>query len=103
MLKWKIYLLLQVFTLTVFAQTSDNSFRKPLKEVISEIESRYGVSIRYPEDLVKDRWITYADWRFRPDFEKTMQNIFSSQDITFAKEGDKKYKLQAYQYHLKTP
>ena len=26
-----------------------------------------------------------------------------SQDITFTKEGEGKYKLQAFQYHLKTP
>src|SRR5690606_24687268 len=30
-------------------------------------------------------------------------NIFSSLDISFSKEGDNKYKLQAYRYHLKTP
>jgi hypothetical protein len=84
------------------AQTSDDQFRKPLKEVIAEIQSRFGVSIRYPEDLVKDKWVTYADWRFRPLLEATLNNVLPSQDLTFAKEGDKKYKLQAYQYHLRT-
>jgi hypothetical protein len=85
------------------AQTSDDSFREPLKEVIAKIEKRFDLKIRYPEDLVKDKWVTYAEWRFRPDAETTMRNIFSSQDITFSKEGDKRYKLQSYQYHLKTP
>lgn len=85
------------------AQTSDDAFKRPLKDVITEIETRFQVKIRYPEALVKDKFITYANWRFRPDLEKTMTNIFSSQDITFTKEGDRKYKLQAYQYHLKTP
>lgn len=90
------------FTL-INAQTSDNAFRLPLKNVIAQIEKRYDVKIRYPEELVKDRWVTYAEWRFRPDLEITMSNIFASQDITFSKEGDKKYKLQHFQYHLKTP
>jgi Acetyl esterase (deacetylase) len=85
------------------AQTSDDAFKKPLKSIISEIEKKYEVKIRYPEDIVRDRWVTYAEWRFRPDVETTMSNIFASQDITFAKEGDRKYKLQAFQYHLKTP
>ncbi|WP_238387929.1 DUF4974 domain-containing protein [Pararcticibacter amylolyticus] len=85
------------------SQTADDQFRKPLKEVISDIEQRFNVKIRYSEDLVKDRWITYAGWRFRPDLEKTLSNILSSQDITFTKEGEGKYKLQNYQYHLKTP
>lgn len=86
-----------------FAQTSDNAFRKPLKEVISDIEHQFNVKIRYPEDLVKDRWVTYAGWRFRPDLEKTLTNVMSSQDITFMKEGEGRYKLQNFQYHLKTP
>lgn len=86
-----------------FAQNSDDAFKKPLKDIIQEIETQYSVKIRYPEELVKDRQITYAEWRFRPDVEQTMSNIFASQDITFTKEGDHKYKLQAFQYHLKTP
>ncbi len=85
-----------------FAQTSDDAFREPLKEVLTEIQSKYGISIRYDETLVKDRWVTYAEWRFRPDVEKTLSNILASQDLTFAKEGEKKYKLQGFQYHLKT-
>lgn len=73
-----------------------------MKEVIAEIQSRFGVSIRYPEDLVKDKTVTYADWRFRPRLEETLDNVLSSQDLTYAKDGEKKYKLQAYQYHLKS-
>lgn len=86
-----------------YAQTSDDGFKRPLKEVLDDIQQRYHISIRYPEELVKDRWVTYAGWRYRPDVEKTMSNILASQDISFAPDGDKKYKLQAYQYHLKTP
>lgn len=87
----------------LFAQTSDEAFRKPLKEVIADVEKQFDVKIRYSEDLVKDREIIYAGWRFRAgNLEKTLTNILSSQDITFTKEGDKRYKLQAFQYHLKT-
>lgn len=86
-----------------FAQTSDDAFKKPLKDVIAQIETQFKVKIRYPEDLVKDRMVTYAGWRFRPDLEETLNNVLSSQDITFAKEGEGKYKLQSFQYHLKTP
>ena len=103
MKKIKILIYGLLFCILVNAQTSDDAFKKPLKEVIGQIENRYSIKIRYPEDLVKDRWVTYAEWRFRPDAETTMSNIFASQDITFAKEDDKKYKLQAFQYHLKKP
>ena len=84
------------------AQTSDDAFKEPLNEVLAQIQKQFNVTIRYPEELVKDRWVTYAGWRFRPDLEKTLSNILASQDITYAKEGEGKYKLQAFQYHLKT-
>ena len=89
--------------LSSFGQTADDAFARPLKEVIADIETRFHVKIRYPETLVKDKVVTYANWRFRPELEKTMSNILSSQDITFTKEAERKYKLQSYQYHLKTP
>ncbi|MBD0289004.1 MAG: acetylxylan esterase, partial [Flavisolibacter sp.] len=97
------YLFLFCFGIHGVCQTSDDAFKEPLKDVLAQIQKQYGVSIRYPEELVKDRWVTYAEWRFRPDVEKTLANVLASQDITFAKEGDKKYKLQNFQYHLKTP
>jgi hypothetical protein len=84
------------------AQTSDESFKEPLKQVLTAIEKQYSVTIRYNEDLVKDRYVTYARWRFRPDVEKTLQNVLASQDLSFSKTGDKNYKLNAFQYHLKT-
>ena len=99
----KILVPLLLLTVLASSQTSDDAFKKPLKDVIEEIENRFKVKIRYPADLIKDRWVTYADWRFRPDVEITMTNIFSSLDITFTKEGENKYKLQAFPYHLKTP
>lgn len=101
----KVLIVLYVFIgywMNAEAQNSDNAFREPLKEVLTQVQKQYSVTIRYPEDLVKDRWVTYAGWRFRPDVEQTLENILSSQDISFTKEGDRKYKLQAFQYHLKT-
>ncbi len=85
------------------AQTSDDQFRKPLKEVIADIEKQYHVKINFPEDLVKDRWVTYAGWRFRPSVDVTLENIMASQDISVQKQSEGKYKLKAFQYHLKTP
>ncbi len=84
------------------AQTSDDAFKQPLKEVLAQIQKQFAITIRYDSILVKDKWVSYAGWRFRPDVEKTLINILASQDIAFAKEGDKKYKLQPFQYHLKT-
>src|SRR4030043_2122525 len=87
----------------VFAQTSDDQYKKPLKQVLDEVQSRFDVTIRYPDELVTDRWGTYADWRYRPDLEKTLNNILASQDLIFVREGDKKYKLKNYEYYRWTP
>lgn len=102
-MKRAVFLLLMIVAGTMsFAQTADDKFRRPLKDVLTEVQKQYDVSIRYTDDLVKDKWVTYAGWKLRPDIEKTLSNILSPHDISFAKEGDKKYKLQQYQYHLKT-
>lgn len=85
-----------------FSQTSDDLFRQPLSEVLTQIQKQYGITIRYDEKLVKDKWVNYAGWKMKPDVETTLAAILASNDITFAKEGEKKYKLQNYQYHLKT-
>ena len=87
----------------LFAQTSDDQYKKPLKQVLDEVQFRFEVTIRYPDELVADRWVTYADWRYRPDLEKTLNNILASQDISFVREGDKKYKLKNYEYYRWTP
>ncbi len=81
------------------AQTSDDQYRKPLKQVLDEVQSRFEITIRYPEELVAGRWVTFADWRIRTDLEKTLSSILSSQDLTYVKEGDKAYKLKSYEYY----
>jgi sugar phosphate isomerase/epimerase len=91
-----------LLSISAIAQTSDEQFREPLKQVLGEIEKQYNISIRYTDDLVKDRFVTYARWRFRPDVEKTLQNVLASQDLSFSKTGDNSYKLSTFQYHLKT-
>src|SRR5687768_3958644 len=84
------------------SQTSDDAYREPLKQVLTEIENQYGIRIRYNENMVSDRWVTYARWRFKPNVEKTLENVLASQDLSFSKTGDKSYKISAFQYHLKT-
>jgi sugar phosphate isomerase/epimerase len=95
-------LVMMVAAAMSFAQTSDDKFRRPLKDVLTDVQKQYDINIRYTDDLVKDKWVTYAGWKLRPDVENTLSNILAPHDISFTKEGDKKYKLQQYQYHLKT-
>lgn len=95
-----LLLLLSIFIFCVsYSQNSDNEYRRPLSEIIKDIEDRYNISIRDPEFLIQDQSIAYADWKFRPDVERTLSNILSSVDLIAKKEGEKKYKIKEYEYH----
>src|SRR5262245_23113621 len=102
MIQRVLFILCCLVWLDCMSQTSDDAYREPLKQVLTEIETQYGIKIRYNDNLVSDHWVTYARWRFRPDVEKTLSNVLASQDLSFSKTGEKSYKISAFQYHLKT-
>jgi sugar phosphate isomerase/epimerase len=91
------------YAATLPAQTSDDGYKEPLRQVLSEVEKRFGINIRYNEDQVKDKYVPYARWRFRTDADQTLTNVLAIHDLTFTKSDDKNYRLRNYQYHLKTP
>ncbi len=64
---------------------TDNAYRKPLKEVLNDIQKRYGVTIRYNDNMVAGKTVTYADWRYRNDVETTLENVLKPLDL-IAKE-----------------
>lgn len=80
-------------------QNSDSLYRMPLKKVITEIESRFKVKIKYNDDQVKNRWVNYALWRFRPDVDETLNNVFLPLDMKVNKEKEGIYKLKEYEYY----
>ena len=80
-------------------QNSDEGYKRPLKEVLANIEKRYGVKIKYVDSLVQDKWVNYADWRFRLDAETTLDNVLRPLDLKVKKEKDKQYKLSVYEYY----
>lgn len=94
-----VCLLLLYIIPSAFTQTSDDKFAMPLSEVVKEIESRYGITIRDPENMVEGKTLTYALWRFRPDLEETLTNVFTPVDLSIQKEGEKKYKIKSFQYY----
>ncbi|HEX6170714.1 MAG TPA: hypothetical protein VFZ33_13530, partial [Chitinophagaceae bacterium] len=84
-------------------QNTENLYRKPLKEVLNDIQKRYGVQIKYDEKLVADKFVNYADWRYRTDVEVTLDNVLSPLDMIAKKEKDKVYKLSNYEYYRWQP
>ncbi len=80
-------------------QDTDHLYKKALVDVIKEIETRFSVKIKYSEGQVKDRWVNYADWRFRATVDETLTNVLAPLDMKVNKEKDKVYKLKEYEYH----
>jgi sugar phosphate isomerase/epimerase/dienelactone hydrolase len=78
---------------------AENNFRKPLKEILNDIQKRYGVQIKFDEKLIADKFVNYADWRYRTDVEVTLDNVLSPLDLIAKKEKDKVYKIGTYEYY----
>ena len=99
-MKHIFFLLLLTFSLLSFAQqNSDHQYKKPLKEVITTIEQRFNIKIKYNDGQVKDKWLTYADWRIKPSLEETLTNVFAPLDLKLNQEDEKTYKLKEYEYY----
>ncbi len=77
---------------------NDNQFAKPLKEVLNDIQKKYNVTIKFADSMVANKKVTYAGWKYRPDVELTLESILTPLELKVKKEGDKKYKLSAYEY-----
>jgi SSS family solute:Na+ symporter len=83
--------------------TVDGQYRQSLKTLLDKVQQQYGVSIKYTDELVKDRWVNYANWRFRADAEQTLKNVLLPLDLDVSRQGDKAYKLKKYEYYRRTP
>jgi sugar phosphate isomerase/epimerase/dienelactone hydrolase len=78
---------------------TDNQYSKPLKEVLNDVQKKYGVVIKFVDSMVKGKTVTYAEWKYRPDVEVTLDNILKPLELKVKKEKDKQYKLSAYEYY----
>jgi len=82
---------------------TDNQYAKPLKEVLNDIQKKYGVSIKFDDKMVAGKMVTYAEWKYRPDVEITLDNVLEPLNLKVKKDGDKKYKLSDYEYYRWQP
>lgn len=89
-----------IFHISMKAQfNSDNAYRKPLKEVLDDIQKKYSVTIKYADSLVNNKWVNYAEWRYRSDVDQTIDNVLKPLDMKVRKEKDKVYRLTNYEYY----
>jgi hypothetical protein len=100
-MKIKILILFSLLLLfrVASAQKPEEVYKKPLKEVLIDIEKRYKVQLQYSESNVKDMFIMYPTWRYRVDIEPTLTNILMPLDMIFQKTGDNVYQISKYVYY----
>jgi dienelactone hydrolase len=95
-------LVLVIFTgfgMAIHAQSPQDVYRQPLKEVLTDIMRKYDVQIQYSESLVKGVEVTYPTWRYRNDIETTLVNILMPVDMVFEKTGDSIFRISRYSYY----
>lgn len=81
-------------------QDTDHQFRKTLKQTLEEIELRFHIKIKFTDDQVKNKTVTYADWRFRNTVDETLDNVLTPLDMKVNKTGPNTYKLKEYEYNV---
>ncbi|MCA5004716.1 DUF4974 domain-containing protein [Sphingobacterium bovistauri] len=79
-------------------QSFETKYSLPLRDVLSLIEKRYNVVIKYNEDQIKDKNVDYGLWRFRANVDETLTQVLSALDLKVNKEGEGKYKLKEFEY-----
>jgi dienelactone hydrolase len=84
------------------AQLPQDVYKKPLKEVLTDIQKRYNIKLEYNENIVKGVDVLYATWRYRTDAETTLTNILMPLDLVFQKKNNNTYQITKFEYYRKT-
>lgn len=82
----------------LFAQTADDSYARPLKEVLADIELQFDIKIKYDQKMIDGRILNYADWRIKPwSAEESLYAVLAPFDYTFVMDNGK-YKIKSFEY-----
>jgi hypothetical protein len=98
--------LFTIFLLTVLSvgathaqPNSDTRYERPLKEVLNDVSKRYKLTLKYPDSLVTGKMVTYAEWKYRPGTDETLDNILRPFELKAKKEKEGQYKIGPYEYY----
>lgn len=92
-----------VFSGILCAQSPQDIYRKPLKEVLTDLEKRYEIKLQYSESLVKNLTVMYPTWRYRSDIEETLNNILLPLDLVYSKTGENTFQVGKFEYYRRSP
>lgn len=98
-----LFIFLLFISVICKAQSPADVYRKPLKEVLIDIEKKYNIKLQYSESLVKGVDVMYPTWRYRNDTEETLNNILLPVNLVYEKAGDNIYQISRFEYYRRTP
>src|SRR5882672_8412597 len=78
-------------------QQPQDIYRKPLKDVLEDVEKNYHVKLRYDDKNVKDLNVNYATWRFTSDLRNTLDNILKPLDLKYREIDKSTYEIIQYE------
>jgi len=104
-MKFKLLFITLLITYPVLlkSQLPADVYRKPLKEVLTDIERRYDIRLQYSENLITDLQVPYAVWRYRIDKEETLTNILIPFDLVWQKTAENTYQISRFSYYQRNP
>jgi hypothetical protein len=79
-------------------QTADSAYARPLKSVLTDIENRFGIQLKYDAKMIDGKVLKYADWRIKPwSAEESLRAVLSPFDYTFVMDNGK-FKIKEFEY-----
>jgi dienelactone hydrolase len=84
------------------AQQPEEVYKKPLKEVLTNVEKTYHVKLKYDDQNVKDLTVNYATWRFTSDVKNTLDNILKPLDLIYKQTDQNTYEITQYEYYRRS-
>jgi len=89
------------FGAVCIAQSADEVYKKPLKEVLENIEKVFNVNLEWSDSDVKNVEVHYATWRYTTDVKSTLENILGSAGFVFNEKGNNTYVVSPFEYHIR--
>lgn len=95
--------LIIIATAASFAQSPQDVYTKPLKDVLNEIQKRYNIKLEYSDNILKNANVIYPTWRYRMNVEETLNNILLPLDLVWEKSGNNTYQVGKFEYYRRAP
>ena len=83
-------------------QTFETAFARPLNEVLTDIQNRFGILLKYDIDTV-GKVLSYAVFRIRTySVEESLTNVLSPFAYKILKQTGNIYKFKTFEYPRRT-